>query len=143
MYIPNTDLSIICHVRCQYRVANDATDNYLWSEKSSTATKSPISVYFNKKKHYSMCNVYFNFSFLFQRSCRCLTAGIDIKASVPGSSQQEFHSRHQQVSALSLPQVSSFLDFYPFYLFLLMRRSSLPQSKSINAYNGNPGFFGN
>ena len=31
-----------------------------------------------------MCNVHFNFSLLhvFQSSCRCLTAGIDVKASV-------------------------------------------------------------
>ena len=29
-----------------------------------------------------MCNVYLNFSLLFQSSCRYLTAGIDIKDSV-------------------------------------------------------------
>ena len=36
-----------------------------------------------------MSNVYFNF-LLFQSSCRYLTAEIDIKASVPRSSKQEF-----------------------------------------------------
>ena len=51
----------------------------------------------------------------FQSACGCLTAAIDLKAVVRGYSLQGFHSRYQQVSALSL-QVFSFLDFCHFHL---------------------------
>ena len=66
-----------------------------------------------------MCNVYFNFSLLFQSSCPCQTAGIDIKACfwefLAGISLSASTGECFEFASLQLPRFLAFLRLISFY----------------------------
>ena len=66
-----------------------------------------------------MCNVYFNFSLLFQSSCPCQSAGIDIKACfwefLAGISLSASIGECFEFASLQLPRFLAFLPLISFY----------------------------
>ena len=77
-----------------------------------------------------MCNVYFNFSLLFQSSCPCQTAGIDIKACfwefLAGISLLASTGECFEFASLQLPR---FLAFLPLISFCYREDQGYPSLK--------------
>ena len=77
-----------------------------------------------------MCNVYFNFSLLFQSSCPCQTAGIDIKACfwefLAGISLSASTGECFEFASLQLPR---FLAFLPLISFCYREDQGYPSQK--------------